>query len=151
MGKHLCFVAAALLLLRTVGFAGSDYVRDAPERVKAADWSKMETVSVSLKEFRFVPSHLSFRKDVPYKMEIRNDGSEKHYFVSGGFFKAIATRKVQSVDGEVKAPYLDAIEVYPGRSIELYFIPVTEGAYDLVCTIDGHAEKGMKGKIHIIK
>jgi uncharacterized cupredoxin-like copper-binding protein len=149
VGRIAIIAGIFLLFLGTAGFAGTDYVRDAPERVKAADWSKMETVSVVLTEHRFAPAHMSFRKDVPYKMELKNEGSEKHYFVSGGFFRAIATRKVQSTDGEIKAPYLEAIEVYPGRSMELYFIPVKEGDYDLSCTIEGHAEKGMRGKIHI--
>jgi uncharacterized cupredoxin-like copper-binding protein len=149
MGKGVLIAGISLLLLWTSGFADTDYVRDAAERVKVADWSKMEIVSVILTEHRFVPAHMSFKKDVPYKLSLKNEGSEKHYFVSEGFFKAIATRKVQSTDGEIKAPYLDAIEVYPGRAIELYFIPVKEGNYDLLCTIEGHAEKGMRGKISI--
>lgn len=138
------------LVLGLVGFGYGDYVRDAAERVKAADWSKMETVTVSLTEFAFSPSLLRFRGGTPYKLVIRNDGAAKHYFVSEGFFKAIATRKVQSnTDGEVKAPYFTAIEVYPGRSLDLYFVPVAEGTYDLRCTVKGHEEKGMVGRIEI--
>lgn len=126
------------------------HVRDAAERVKAADWSKMETVIVGMNEFAFAPPTLVFRKDVPYKLIIENTGSEKHYFTAEGFFRAIATRKLQSnTDGEVKAPYFTAIEVYPGRSLDLYFIPVTAGSYELVCTIEGHAGMGMIGQIRI--
>ena len=74
----------------------------------------------------------------------------KHYFVSEGFLKAIATRKVQSnADGEIKAPYFTALEVFPGRSLDLYFIPVRKGTYPLRCTIEGHAEEGMVGEIRI--
>ena len=59
----------------------------------------------------------------------------------------IATRKVQSADGEIKAPYFSAIEVFPGHSLDLYFIPVNKGDYKVTCTIKGHAEKGMVGNI----
>jgi uncharacterized cupredoxin-like copper-binding protein len=85
-----------------------------------------------------------------YKLEIQNKGKAKHYFTAEGFFKAIATRKLQSnADGEIKAPYFLALEVFPGRSLDLYFIPVTKGTYKLHCTISGHEEKGMHGSIVI--
>lgn len=145
-----------VLAIATFGLSGCGHhqhkmhVRDAAERVKAADWSKMETVTVVMSEFAFAPQPLVFRQGVPYKLVIENTGSEKHYFTAEDFFRAIATRKLQSnTDGEVKAPYFSAIEVYPGRSLDLYFIPVTAGTYELICTIAGHAGMGMTGKIRI--
>lgn len=149
MQRRTCAALAALALFAFVGSARADYIRDAAKRVKAADWSKMETVSVTLKEFSFSPSKLVFQEGVPYKIVISNKGESKHYFTAAGFFKAIATRKVQNTDGEVKAPYFSALEVFPGRSMELYFIPVTRGTYKLKCTIPGHAELGMRGRIRI--
>ncbi|MFQ6672714.1 MAG: hypothetical protein ACE5KY_05390 [Candidatus Tectimicrobiota bacterium] len=141
----------AVLVVGIVGTAGAnDYVRDAPERVKAADWSTMKTVRVTLKEYAFSPSTLVFQAGLPYKLVITNEGTMKHYFTAEAFFKAIATRKVQSTDGDVKAPYFRAIEVYPGRSMELYFIPVKTGLYnELRCTIPGHTGLGMRGQIQI--
>ena len=126
------------------------YVRDAAERVKTADWSKMETMTVTMTDYAFNPAAVVFRQGVPYKLVIENKGTQKHYFTAENFFRAIATRKLQSnTDGEVKAPYFSAIEVYPGRSLDLYFIPVKTGIYPLICTIEGHVDKGMKGEIHI--
>lgn len=125
------------------------YVRDAAERVKGADWKKMDTVTVVLKEYGFTPSTLVFRQGVPYKLVIENRGERKHYFTAEEFFRAIATRKLQSIDGEVKAPYFSAIEVYEGRSLDLYFIPVRTGSYGLLCTMEGHADMGMRGEIRI--
>ncbi|MBC7963653.1 MAG: multicopper oxidase domain-containing protein [Steroidobacteraceae bacterium] len=126
------------------------HVRDAGDRVKAADWSKMETATVTMTDFAFSPANIVFRQGIPYKLVIENKGTQKHYFTAEGFFRAIATRKLQSnSDGEVKAPYFSAIEVYPGRTLDLYFIPVTKGSYHLVCTIEGHTEMGMKGEISI--
>lgn len=149
MNKKICLTLVIILILGMLGCAGIDYVKDAPDRVTAADWSKTQTVVVSLEEYKFVPSQLVFKINIPYKLDIKNNGNEKHYFVSEDFFRAIALRKVQSLDGEIKAPYLTAVEVYPGRTVELYFIPVKDGIYDLVCTIEGHAKKGMVGKIRI--
>lgn len=144
------FIVGLVVLFGLVGCAHVDYVKDAPQRVKAADWSTMETVSVYQNEFVFSPNELIFRIGRPYKLEIINKGTTKHYFTAEEFFKAIATRKVQSnTDGEIKAPYFTALEVFPGHSLDLYFIPVKNGSYDLKCTIEGHAQKGMVGRIII--
>ena len=141
-------ICAALFLVS--GCATVDYISDAKVRVKEADWSKMQTVQVVLKEYSYAPSTLHFKAGVPYKLEIRNEGITKHYFTAQDFFKAIATRKVQSnADGEIKAPYFSALEVFPGRSLDLYFIPVITGSYKLHCTITGHEAKGMHGTIVI--
>lgn len=134
-----------------IGCAPTNYVGDAADIVKMTDWDDMETVEVSLTEFAFTPSTLTFTSGKPYKLIIKNDGEAKHYFVSDQFFRAIATRKVQGSDGEIKAPYFSALELFPGKELELYFVPVKKGTYsDLLCTIKGHAEEGMVGEIIII-
>jgi uncharacterized cupredoxin-like copper-binding protein len=131
-------------------WATGGHVTDSTARVKAADWNKMQTVDVILQEYSYRPSTLKFQTDIPYKIRILNKGTEKHYFTAEEFFKAIATRKVQSnADGEIKAPYFSALEVFPGRSLDLYFVPVKKGTYKLHCTIEGHEAKGMHGIIVI--
>jgi uncharacterized cupredoxin-like copper-binding protein len=149
-------IPAIILALMTLALSGCGhhhhgmYVRDAADRVKAADWAKMETVTVTMTDYAFNPASVVFRQGVPYKLVIENKGSEKHYFTAENFFRAIATRKLQSnTDGEVKAPYFSAIEVYPGRSLDLYFLAVKSGTYPLICTIEGHAGMGMTGEIRI--
>ncbi len=44
---------------------------------------------------------------------------------------------------------ITAVEAYPEKSIETYFIPDKVETYDLIYTIEGHAERGMKGRIEI--
>lgn len=148
-GQVKAGICVAVLLLLS-GCTSVDYVQDANSRVQAGDWSKMQTVSVTLNEYSYTPSELRFKTGVPYKLQIQNKGSSKHYFTSEEFFKGIATRKVQSnADGEIKAPYFSALEVFPDRSLDLYFIPVKKGTYRLHCTITGHEAKGMHGVIVI--
>lgn len=143
------FMVLVVFTVLLAGCAELNYVRDSAERITAADWSKMKTVEVTLGEFSFTPSTFTFERDVPHKLVIRNTGSVKHYFTAATFFRAIATRKAQTTDGEIKAPYFSAIEVFPGRSVDLYFVPVNAGSYGLECTITGHAEQGMTGAIVI--
>ncbi len=142
-------VIVAMMIFATAGIVFADYIQDAPKRVKAADWAKMETITVELTEFAYSPSTINLQAGIPYKLIIKNNGTVKHYFTAGDFFKTIATRKIQSTDGEIKAPYFSAIEIFPGRTLDLYFIPVTKGVYNLHCTIEGHKEQGMFGTIEI--
>lgn len=105
----------------------------------------METVDVVLKEYSYTPNILRFKSGVPYKLQIKNQGTVKHYFTAVEFFKAIATRKVQSnADGEIKAPYFSALKVFPGRSLDLYFVPVTKGSYKLRCTIPARSRRNAR-------
>jgi uncharacterized cupredoxin-like copper-binding protein len=86
---------------------------------------------------------------VPTKLILRNEGKEHHYFVAEKFFRTIATRKVQGSDGEVKAPAITAVEVYAGKTLEWFLVPTEKGTFDVVCTVKGHAEHGMKGTIEV--
>jgi len=130
--------------------AEADYVENAVQIIKGTDWSKMNTVTVKMEEYSFSPGTLRFKKDAPYKLEIQNVGTRKHYFTATAFFKAVASRKMQSnADGEIKAPYFTALEVFPGRQLDFYFVPVKKGSYYLLCTIRGHEEKAMHGRVII--
>jgi uncharacterized cupredoxin-like copper-binding protein len=109
----------------------------------------METVTVTLTEYAFSPAPVVLKEGVPTKLVLKNAGKEAHYFVATKFFTAIATRKIQGSDGEVKAPSFTAVEVYPGKTLEWFLVPTQKGTFDLLCTIKGHAEHGMKGKIEV--
>lgn len=107
--------------------------------------------TVELKEFKFVPDDLKFKVWKPTKLILKNTGGTKHYFVSEDFFNSIWIRKAEWDGIELKFSGLNAIELYPGKELELYFTPLKIGKYYLKCTIPGHEERGMKGFIFITK
>ncbi len=129
---------------------GNNYVANAADFVSAADWDSMQTVRVEMGEFTFSPETLTFEAGKPYKLEIVNVGAEKHYFTAEEFYRSVAFRKAQTSEGEFKAPYFKAIEVFPGDQVDLYFVPVIPGTYDSTCTITGHDEAGMHGHITVV-
>ncbi len=150
--KRKLFILLTLLLPGFGLHAGTavDYVANAGEIVKAADWDKMKTVTVDFDEYSYEPEELVFEVGQPYKLVLKNHGKKKHYFTAEDFYKAIATRKVQSNrDGEIKAPYFIAIELMVGGQLDLYFVPVKRGEYEVFCTIKDHREEGMEGKLVI--
>lgn len=130
-----------------------DYVTNSTEIVKAANWNEMETVEIELVEHEFNPKDLKLKANKPYRLVIKNTGESDHYYTAGEFFKSVAWRKVQTPrphGGEIKAPYFNAVEVYKkGGSVELFFVPVKPGTYEVICTIDDHKEKGMSGSISV--
>lgn len=140
------------VVLSLVLLASSAIPAESPELAKAlagADWSKMETVTVTMTEYAFSPSTIVLKAGTPTRLVLKNAGKEAHYFVAEQFFKAIATRKIQGSDGEIKAPSFTAVEVYPGKTLEWFLVPAAKGGFDLLCTVKGHAEHGMRGRIEV--
>ena len=106
-------------------------------------------------EIKFFPNKLLFETGRLYKLVLTNNSPQKHYFSSDKFSQAVFTRKVQisSSSGtpiaEIKGSIRE-IEVYPGRTVEWWFVPLKTGKFDdLKCTIPGHTEAGMVGIIEI--
>ena len=127
----------------------------------AGDLTAQEPIEIKVQmgdeqgQLRFFPEKLSFETGKLYKLVLQNRSNEKHYFSSDGFARAVYTRKVQVRDAqqnsiaEVKGVVRE-IEVYPGHQAEWWLVPVKAGSFDdLRCTINGHAEKGMLGRITV--
>ena len=152
MRNSFVTVAASAVLLAAPAFA-ADYIANAGEIVKAANWEKMETVTVELDDHSFAPQELKLKAGQPYRLVIRNVGENDHYYTAEKFFRSVAWRKVQSPKphgGEVKAPYFTAFEAYKdGGVVEAYFVTVDKGTFEVVCTIDDHKDKGMQGSITV--
>lgn len=132
----------------------------ASDWVNSVDWSQATVVQLDMVEqapfgpLAFSPSELSFEAGKPYILRIVNPASnlEKHYFAVeglGNFYKAIATRKIETADAEYKAPHFEAVELLIGGSLDIYFVPVLPGTYDFLCIIPGHKERGMFGRATI--
>ena len=129
--------------------ADGDWVQNASDLVSAADWDAMRTVTIEMSEFSFSPDILTLETGRPYKLEIVNTGTVKHYFTAESFYRSAAFRKAQDSSGEIKAPFFKAVEIFPGEQADLYLIPTTAGSYDSICTIEGHEEAGMHGHITV--
>lgn len=96
----------------------------------------------------FKPNELTFETGKLYRLILINPSASKHYFTALRFAAAVWTRKVQDGQMEVKGAIRE-IEVLPGKRAEWWFVPVQTGRFDLRCTIEGHTEAGMTGRITI--
>ena len=91
------------------------YQADGRRRSPASvDWSKVQTVTVGMNEYNYVPSSLNFEAGKPYRLHLGNSGSKSHSFSSEPFFKSIAARRLTTKDGTVEAPFIQELVVAPG-------------------------------------
>ena len=134
--------------------------------IAAGDLSRQTPIEMTVNlgspgKYEFMPNQLRFETGKLYKLILRNDSNDPHYFTSHAFSQMVWTRKAQVTqqrDGKAVtlAEFKGAmreIEVYPGQSAEWWLVPVAAGrARDLRCDIKGadgktHAELGMTGEI----
>lgn len=152
--------AACLAIVLAIGgcasrediLATSDvgYVEDARTIAAATDWSKAETVEVALSEYEFRPAKLTFQRNAPYRLVLRNTGGTTHYFVSRGFFRAIAAKRLVRGAGGIENPRIRSIAVPSGTEKEILLVPVKRGTYALDCSAPFHAVFGMVGRIRVL-
>jgi uncharacterized cupredoxin-like copper-binding protein len=97
-------------------------------------------------ELKFEPSELHFNVGQYYKLVLDNPSPEKHYFTAKDFADAVWTQKVQVGGVEVKGA-IHELELQSGAIAEWVVVPQRIGTYELHCSIPGHAEAGMIGRI----
>lgn len=117
---------------------GMQQQRDAV--LAAADWSRMESLTVQMLDYGYRPRELRMKAGQPYRLTLVNTGAVSHYFAAPEFFAAVAARKAEVPNvAEVKAPVFTSFEVYPrGGTIDLYFVPLVKGRYRAHCHIKDH-------------
>ncbi|PWC91093.1 MULTISPECIES: cupredoxin domain-containing protein [unclassified Azospirillum] len=125
------------------------YIADAPARTAGVDWTGAEPVNVAMQEYSYQPTTLVFQAGRPYRLHIENHGGTSHTFSSEGYFRAIAARSLTTTKGMVQNPYVKDIEIAPGQSADLAFVPVSPGNYKLSCHEPLHETFGMTGNISI--
>ena len=125
--------------------------------VSYVNWDEATIVEILAVEededhMHYTPANIQFTAGLPYilKIKVQASNQEKHYFHSPDFFKAIATRKVQTTSAEYKAPYFDDLELVLNGEAELFFVPVIAGQYQLWCTITGHQDAGMEMTVDVV-
>lgn len=133
----------------------------APAAHAAGDLSRQTPVDVQVRlgdekgARRFFPETIELETGKLYRLILSNPSPEKHYFSSDAFSQAVFTRKVQANDADGKAVaeikgLVREIEVFPKATTEWWLVPIKTGQFgDLKCTVEGHTEAGMVGRIVI--
>lgn len=118
------------------------------------DLSRQPTTTVTVhlgnadNELKFFPETLTFAAGKRYTLVLDNPSSTKHYFTAKDFADNIWSQKVEAGNVEVKGA-IHELELKPGAEAEWVFVPMKAGTYEFHCSIPGHTEAGMVGKLAI--
>lgn len=104
------------------------------------------TVTLTLNEFQFQPAEITVNVGQPIKLVLKNNGTVLHDFVSTDAMVEVieehgAAHNMAGMETNMHA----AIEA--GQQSTLEFKATQAGAYTFYCTIAGHKEAGMTGKL----
>jgi uncharacterized cupredoxin-like copper-binding protein len=134
-GIRLC--AALLLAFCLVIFAAI-----APALAADTDWSKAQTITLVMSEYKFTPDTLTFQRGVAYRLRLINRGKEMHELDGPQFYAAISVG-----NPEILVHSGLEVDVEPGKSQDLLFVPLQAGSYAVDC--DDHEAFGMTGNFTV--
>jgi uncharacterized cupredoxin-like copper-binding protein len=105
-----------------------------------------KTVTLTLNEFQFQPAEITANVDQPIKLVLKNNGTVLHDFVSTDAMVEVMEEHGAEHDmAGMQTNMHAAIEA--GQQSTLEFKATQPGTYTFYCTIAGHREAGMEGKL----
>lgn len=148
MNKYLIVVLAIVLVLVVGGYmilnnksaasipsAGtipqniSDTITQASQPTETPTVASAQ-ITITGKEFAFTPNTIAVRKGQPVSLTFKNAGTFPHNLT-------IAELNVQTKT------------VQPGEEDTISFTPSQTGQFTYMCTVPGHADRGMKGTLTV--
>lgn len=104
------------------------------------DWSKAETITVRMEEYRFIPDHLTLRRGIPYRLHLVNVGNEMHELTAPDLFRSLLLK-----NPEIIAPYGNQVVLQPHEETDVLFVAQQSGLFSPTCA--DHDWAGMKATI----
>lgn len=96
----------------------------------SAATAQMQKITVQGTEFAFSPSTITLKKGQPAEITFKNMGAFPHNLTISGL--SVKTKTIQ-----------------PGEEDTIQFTPNKTGQFAFLCTVPGHADKGMKGTLTV--
>jgi uncharacterized cupredoxin-like copper-binding protein len=127
------FVTACLLTFLGIFFIGAPASQSEPRTV---------TLDLFMIDYKFIPNHLTFQRDVHYRLHMENHGKETHEVTAPTFFGTTEIDNPQVLNREHTE-----IVMQPGDVKDLLLTAHKPGTYDLRCS--DHDWNGMVGGITV--
>lgn len=87
--------------------------------------------AITLSEFKYAPGDLQVKAGEPFKLSVKNAGTVEHDFTIDAVGLKVHVNVGQLAERQIKA--------------------LEPGTYEIYCSILGHKEAGMKGKLIVAK
>jgi uncharacterized cupredoxin-like copper-binding protein len=133
-------------------YSNTGYVEDPKTKTAAINWEKAEKLVMYFSSFKLQPNKIHFKTGQPYEMRLINEENKTHSFKSPLFFRAIAVHHITLLGKEpliVNNPRIERISLPPGAAVQLHFIPVKTGEYEIYCDEPVHATQGMTAEFTV--
>jgi uncharacterized cupredoxin-like copper-binding protein len=105
-----------------------------------------KTITLNMTEFQFQPAEITANVGQPIKLVMKNNGTVLHDFVStDAMAEVMAEQSAMHDMAEMETAMHAAVE--PGQQSTLEFKATQPGTYTFSCTVPGHKEAGMVGKL----
>jgi len=124
-------------LLVTLAGCSSGLNRPVQEVTATIGENNVQKIQVTAHSFWFEPNRIVVHAGVPVELEIHN-----------GSWIVPHNMTVNAAEAGIT---VDASAGIPARTKTVRFTPTQEGEYPFFCHVDGHAGKGMKGTIVVVK
>lgn len=101
-----------------------------PTMGESSQSAAMEKITVTATDFAFTPSTLTLKKGDEVSITFKNNGKYPHNFTISEL--GVGTKTIQ-----------------PGQEDTLTFTPSKSGSFTFLCTVPGHADRGMTGTLTV--
>lgn len=119
---------------------------EAAPAAAAVDWSLAFTRTLRVRQNEFTPLVLTLRTGQPYILRLENGDDAGRAFSAPDFFEAVAVKSLTPAGpGFEPGAALSAIDLPPGQTRELAFVPVRDGYYAFAGGWTGRLLGGLAG------
>ncbi len=105
-----------------------------------------KTIALALNEFQFKPAEITVNVGQPIKLVLKNNGTVLHDFVSTDAMVDVMKEHGARHDMSGMQTAMHAT-IEAGQQSTLEFKATKAGTYTFYCTVAGHQEAGMVGKL----
>ncbi len=157
--RLICLLALAALggcssppaFLRTA-YSNAGYVEDPKGKTGAVDWNGAEKLVMYFSSYKLQPNKIAFKAGEAYEMRLVNEEKKPHSFKAAQFFRAIAVHNITLLGKDglvVNNPRIERISLPPGAVVQLHFVAVKKGEFEISCDEPVHATQGMTAEFTI--
>jgi uncharacterized cupredoxin-like copper-binding protein len=105
-----------------------------------------QVINMTLQEFGFQPSTITVKVGQPVKIVLKNNGTVTHDFSSTDAMVTVMNSQGAMHDMD-NMNLMMHVAVEAGQSGSIEFTPTQAGTYTFFCTVAGHKDAGMMGKL----
>lgn len=148
MHKFATITLAVLVLAPAFALADAGHGADIGKPGNPKNVSRTIEI-VSGDDMRYRPSEITVKRGETVRLVVKNAGTIKHELVIGSMKDLKAHAEVMRKHPGMEHDEPNQAMVRPGETREIVWQFTQAGTVDFACTIPGHLEAGMTGKIKV--